>query len=66
MTDVSLYKQTMNDEELAIACILHVAEKEGLDPVEVLWGIVPLANRQAVCDGLNHEHTKKEKRPRRE
>jgi hypothetical protein len=56
----------MNDEELAIACILHVAEKEGLDPVEVLWGIVPLANRQAVCDGLNHEHTKKEKRPRRE
>jgi hypothetical protein len=41
------------NEELAIACVLYVAEKEGLAPEDVLWGIV--ANRQTVCDGCQYE-----------
>jgi hypothetical protein len=45
----------MNREELAIACILYVAEKEGITYEELLWGLVPIANRQIVCDGCQHE-----------
>lgn len=52
----------MNKEELAIACILYVAEKEKLAPEGVLWGIVPIANRQTVCDGSAHEEAIKAKR----
>ena len=43
------------NEELAIACVLYVAEKENLALEEVLWGIVPIANRQTVDDGMGHE-----------
>ena len=43
------------NEELAIACVLYVAEKENLATEAVLWGIVPIANRQTVDDGLGHE-----------
>ena len=46
------------NEELAIACVLYVAEKENLAPEEVLWGIVPIANRQTVDDGIGHEEQK--------
>lgn len=42
-------------EELAIACILYVAKQEGITPEKVLWGLVPIANRQIVCDGCQYE-----------
>ena len=42
-------------QELAIACILYVAEKEGLAPEEVLWALVPIANRHIVSDTCWHE-----------
>ena len=45
----------MNDQELAIACVLYVAEQEQITPQEVLWGIAPIANRLIVCDGCQHE-----------
>jgi hypothetical protein len=54
MSDAFIYSPPMN-EELAIACVLYVAEKENLAPEEVLWGIVPIANRQTVDDGIGHE-----------
>jgi hypothetical protein len=50
----------MNDQELAIACVLYVAEKEQITPQEVLWGLVPIANRQIVCDGSQHEKEPKQ------
>jgi len=56
-----IYPSPMN-EELAIACVLYVAQKENLAPEEVLWGIVPIANRQTVCDGLRHEEANKAER----
>ena len=43
------------NEKLAIACVLYVAEKENLAPQDVLWGIIPIANRQTVDDGVGHE-----------
>ena len=49
------YHWPMNKEELAIACIMYVSEKENLAPERVLWGIVPIANRQTVDDGIGHE-----------
>lgn len=45
----------MNKEELAIACVLYVAEQKNLAPQQVLWGIVPIANRQTVDDGIANE-----------
>jgi hypothetical protein len=45
----------MNREELAIACVLYVAEKERITPQEVLWCLVPIACRQIVCDGCQYE-----------
>ena len=45
----------MNDKELAIACVLYVAHQEKITPQEVLWGIVPIANRLIVCDGSLYE-----------
>lgn len=45
----------MNNEELAIACILYVSEKQGITPEAVLWGLVPIAIRHIVCDGWQHE-----------
>ena len=45
----------MNNEELAIACILYVSEKEKLAPQQVLWELLPIANRQTPCDGLGNE-----------
>jgi hypothetical protein len=54
MSDAFIYSPPMN-EELAIACVLYVAQKENLAPEEVLWGIVPIANRQTVDDGIRHE-----------
>jgi hypothetical protein len=45
----------MNKEELAIACVLYVAKQEQITPLEVLWGLVPIANRQIVCDGCQYE-----------
>ena len=57
-TDVLPPKVTlslMNDRELAIACVLYVAKQEQITPLEVLWGLVPIANRQIVCDGCQHE-----------
>ena len=46
------------NEELAIACVLYVAQKEGLAPEDVLWGIV--ANRQTVCDCCQYEKEPKQ------
>ena len=43
------------NEDLAIACVLYVAEQEKISPVDVLWGIVPLANRQTLDDGITNE-----------
>lgn len=54
MSDAFVHPARMN-EELAIACILYVAQKENLAPQDVLWGIVPIANRQTVCDGCQYE-----------
>jgi hypothetical protein len=45
----------MNKEELAIACIMYVAEKERLAPEQVLWELLPIASRQTVCDGSSNE-----------
>jgi hypothetical protein len=45
----------MNKEELAIACVLYVAKQEQITPQKVLWGLVPIANRQIVCDGCQYE-----------
>lgn len=45
----------MSKEELAIACILYVSEKENLAPEQVLWELLPIASRQTVCDGLANE-----------
>jgi hypothetical protein len=42
-------------EELAIACILYTAEKEGLTPENVLWALVPIPNRHIVSDTCRHE-----------
>jgi hypothetical protein len=61
MSDAFIYSPPMN-EELAIACVLYVAQKENLAPQEVLWGIVPIANRQTVCDGSAHEKAIKAER----
>ena len=49
------YSPPMTKEELAIACVLYVAEQEQITPQEILWGIVPIANRQIVCDGSPYE-----------
>ncbi len=57
-TDVLPTKVTlslMNDQELAIACVLYVSKQEGITPEKVLWGLVPIANRQIVCDGCQYE-----------
>jgi hypothetical protein len=43
------------NEEIAIACIMYVSKKENIAPQEVLWGIVPLANRQTVADSCQYE-----------
>ena len=56
MSHAFIHPPPMN-EEIAIACIMYVAEKENLSPEQVLWGIVPIANRQTVCDGRSHEET---------
>jgi hypothetical protein len=42
-------------EELAIACILHVAQQEQLTPENVLWALVPMANRHIVSDTSQYE-----------
>jgi hypothetical protein len=47
------------NEELAIACVLYVAEKESLAPEDVLWGIV-IANRQTVADSCQYEKEPKQ------
>jgi hypothetical protein len=44
-------------EELAIACILYVAEKEQLTPQEVLWALVPIGIRHIVSDTSQYEET---------
>ena len=54
MSDAFIYSSPMN-EELAIACVLYVAQKENLSPQEVLWGVLPIANRQTVDDSIRHE-----------
>jgi hypothetical protein len=59
MSYASIHPPPMN-EELAIACVLYVAEKESLEPEDVLWGIVPIANRQTVCDGCQYEKEQKQ------
>jgi hypothetical protein len=43
------------NEEMAIACILYTAEKEGLTPEQVLWGLVPIENRHIVSDTSQYE-----------
>jgi hypothetical protein len=57
MSYALIHPPPMN-EELAIACVLYVAEKESLAPADVLWGIVPIANRQTVDDSMCHEEEK--------
>jgi hypothetical protein len=54
MSHAFVHPPPMN-EELAIQCILYVAQKENLAPQDVLWGIIPIANRQTVCDGCQYE-----------
>jgi hypothetical protein len=54
MSYACIHDPPMN-EELAIACVLYVAAQENLAPDEVLWGIVPLANRQTVADSCQYE-----------
>ena len=48
-------QETEPMEKLAIDCIFYVAEKEGLTPEEVLWGLVPMENRHIVSDTSRHE-----------
>jgi len=54
MSYASMHPPPMN-EEIAIACIMYVSKKENIAPQEVLWGIVPLANRQTVADSCQYE-----------
>jgi hypothetical protein len=42
-------------EELAIACILYTAEKEGLTPENVLWALVPIENCPIMSDSSGHD-----------
>jgi hypothetical protein len=59
MSHAFVHPPPMN-EELAIQCILYVAQKENLAPQDVLWGIIPIANRQTVCDGCQYEKEPKQ------
>ena len=58
MSYACIHDPPMN-EELAIACVLYVAEKESLAPEDVLWGIV-IANRQTVADSCQYEKEPKQ------
>jgi len=52
-------QETEPMEKLAIDCILYVAEKEGLTPEQVLWGLVPIENRHIVSDTSEYEEDTK-------
>lgn len=55
MSHPTPHNAPMNREELTIACVLYVAQKESITAEQVLWGIVPIANRLIVCDGSAYE-----------
>lgn len=54
MSHAPVHPPCMN-EEVAIACIMYVSKIENIAPQEVLWGIVPLANRQTLTDSWQYE-----------
>jgi hypothetical protein len=59
-------QETEPMEKLAIDCIFYVAEKEGLTPEEVLWGLVPMENRHIVSDTSQYEEDTKTTRSSRQ